>query len=407
MLLRSPASRPNRARPSGLRRLGVVVPIALLAVTAACAPARPATKSPAAPAPAPTTPVRANDVATPAPPTTAAKPPATTPPTSPPTTAAKPPTTTPPTTTPPATVPPLSGKGAKFGINGQQFPLIDLGSWKYSVDRSVELGMKWIRGDWPPSRVPPLAASWTASDTALDYAQAHGLKVIVELHGDGPTPPAPSKLANEGSAIVSHYKSRNPGEIGAVEVWNEPNLNLFWSPLGDGTAYAAVVKAVYPAVKAADPTMTVLAGAMSPGPGSQTSWGYPEAQFLTNAYNAGMGGNFDALSYHPYSPNDAPGSINNALGALDRLHSIMVAHGDDNKQIWSTEAGASTASQSEAAQATAYTNYINAVTNGSRPWLGVMIFHNARDTGGEQFGIWRADGTPKAVVATIKKMLGA
>ena len=83
----------------------------------------------------------------------------------------------------------------------------------------------------------------------------------------------------------------------------------------------------------------------------------------------------------------------------------MAAHGDGAKQIWSTETGASVANMGEAAQATTYANYINAVLSGSRPWLGVMIFHDARDGGNEQFGIYRADGTPRPVADTIKGLL--
>jgi hypothetical protein len=308
-------------------------------------------------------------------------------------------------------VPPVSSKGALFGSNGQQYPLIDLGSWKNAVDKTAGLGMKWIRGDWAAQRVPPLAASWAASDAAVDYAAARGLRVMVELHNQGSTPPSGAQMATAGASIVTHYKTRSPGVVGAVEVWNEPNLAQFWSPVGDGSQYAAVVKAVYPAVKAADPNMPVIAGSMSPGPGAPVSWGYPAAAFLTNAYNAGMHGYFDAVAYHPYPPqNDPSGSIASPLAALDQLHAIMVAHGDANKQIWSTETGASTAplpvGMSEAAQATAYAGYFNAVLSGTRPWLGVMIFHSPQDNGGEMFGWYRADGSPKPVVNTIKSFLG-
>ena len=324
--------------------------------------------------------------------------------------AAPPPTTVPPTTVPP-TVPPVSSKGALFGSNGQQYPLIDLGSWKNAVDKTAGLGMKWVRGDWAAQRVPPLAASWAASDAAVDYAASRGLRVMVELHNQGSTPPSGAQMATAGASIVTHYKTRSPGVIGAVEVWNEPNLAQFWSPVGDGSQYAAVVKAVYPAVKAADPNMPVLAGSMSPGPGLPESWGYPAAAFLTNVYNAGMHGYFDAVAYHPYPPqNDPSGSIASPLAALDQLHAIMAAHGDANKQIWSTETGASTAplpvGMSEAAQATAYAGYFNAVLSGTRPWLGVMIFHSPQDNGGEMFGWYRSDGSPKPVVNTIKSFLG-
>ena len=49
----------------------------------------------------------------------------------------------------------------------------------------------------------------------------------------------------------------------ALEVWNEPNLLGFVGPAAAGRHYVALLQAVYPAVKAVDPNMTVLAGALA------------------------------------------------------------------------------------------------------------------------------------------------
>ena len=61
-------------------------------------------------------------------------------------------------------------------------------------------------------------------------------------------------------------------------------------------------------------------------------------------YAAGAHGYFDAFGMHPYTypyTPDEPASYNNYCN-LGMFYDVMVANGDQDKQVWSTEAGAPT-----------------------------------------------------------------
>ena len=65
------------------------------------------------------------------------------------------------------------------------------------------------------------------------------------------------------------------GQVAAYEIWNEPNVSAFWSPTPSTAAYVNLLKAAYPAIKAADPSAVVLAGAMCPAYDTATTIGPP------------------------------------------------------------------------------------------------------------------------------------
>jgi hypothetical protein len=58
---------------------------------------------------------------------------------------------------------------------------------------------------------------------------------------------------------------RYKGKISAYEVWNEPNGITFWNPV-DPVAYTRMLQTGYTAIKAADPSATVIGGDRSASP---------------------------------------------------------------------------------------------------------------------------------------------
>jgi hypothetical protein len=82
-----------------------------------------------------------------------------------------------------------------------------------------------------------------------------------------------------------------PGIAGhdiAYELWNEEDADEWWAPKADATAYAALVKAAAPALRAADPTAEVVLG---PTTGGDFPW-------LEQLYANGIQGSFDAAAAH-------------------------------------------------------------------------------------------------------------
>src|SRR5690606_1671389 len=55
---------------------------------------------------------------------------------------------------------------------------------------------------------------------------------------------------------VNHYKDH----IHIYELWNEPNLSIFWRPAPNVHDYVQLVKAASSAIRAAHPDAVILAG---------------------------------------------------------------------------------------------------------------------------------------------------
>jgi Beta-galactosidase len=85
--------------------------------------------------------------------------------------------------------------------------------------------------------------------------------------------------------------------IRSWEVWNEPNLPQYWPAGPEPAAYAAMLKAVYAAIKAIDPGARVVSAGIN-----SSSQGFGLVPFLRGMYRAGAKGSFDALGLHPYQP---------------------------------------------------------------------------------------------------------
>ncbi len=97
-----------------------------------------------------------------------------------------------------------------------------------------------------------------------------------------PAAPDPGAFGAFMGALAARYSGdfTSPGgeklpEVRHFEIWNEPNLSLFFTPQFEGenpvalNAYAAMDKAAYPAIKGANAEAIVIAGVG--GPRSSTS----------------------------------------------------------------------------------------------------------------------------------------
>lgn len=88
-------------------------------------------------------------------------------------------------------------------------------------------------------------------------------------------------------ALSTHFR----GRVDHWEVWNEPNIPQFWHPRKPcARDYAELVRITADAVRSAIPSAIIIGGAMSKlDPG-----------FLEESLKAGMAGDIDVFSFHPY-----------------------------------------------------------------------------------------------------------
>jgi hypothetical protein len=131
-----------------------------------------------------------------------------------------------------------------------------------------------------------------------------------------------------------------------VIIWNEPNPAFEWGRrTPDPAAYAALLQAVYPRVKAAAPDAVVIAGALSPGPdlGDNAEVRMGDLRYIEELYAAGAGPYFDMWAVHNYGaqvPPDAtplPEEVN--FRRVEVVRALLAYHGDGHKQLIITEGG--------------------------------------------------------------------
>jgi polysaccharide biosynthesis protein PslG len=223
-----------------------------------------------------------------------------------------------------------------------------------------------------------------------------------------------------------------------LELWNEENLSGSWGgEAPNPTLYAAMVKAAYPLIKKADPTMTVVLGGLSPAGGyddvtcsGKTGTGHDASawngvNYLQTLYTDGIHGYFDAVGWHAYNFNTgetaaemlayAPCSAWSQMSATPvSARSLMTAHGDAAKKVWITESGAPTC--------TAGVTYNPCVTVAQqaalaaaeakwRPlsWAGGYYWYDIRDKttdpqqAASHFGAVYANNSPKPAYQALLK----
>lgn|GEM_PF-538979 len=107
--------------------------------------------------------------------------------------------------------------------------------------------------------------------------------------GSGNQNTPPRDPADYADALARFAAS--PGIVGhgiAYELWNEEDADEWWASKADAGAYATLVKAAAPALRAADPSAEVVLG---PTTGSDFPW-------LEQLYAQGIQGSFDAVAAH-------------------------------------------------------------------------------------------------------------
>jgi len=303
--------------------------------------------------------------------------------------------------------------------------------WQSDADLERELvaitaaGVSRLRidVDWSGIESTRGQLDWANTDRIVAAAKRHSLSVLgivtysprwAQVAGvpDGDThgqPADPAQFAAFAAAAATRYLST----IDAWEVWNEPNLQSFWSPNPNPGAYASLLAATYRAVKAVAPATPVISGGLAPATNSGDGSSIAPETFVKAMYDAGGGRSLDAVAVHPYSypalPSDSSTSAWNTFQRLTLIRDIMVANGDGPKQVWLTEFGAPTGNSRVSVSESAQAEMIRAGIQMARAqsWMGPLFVYNGRDTGTnaadpeQNFGLVRYDFTPKPAFAAV------
>lgn len=349
--------------------------------------------------------------------------------------------------TPPPAAPAKARK--PFGMAlGDTLPGLSNTDLQSELTDIADMGVTWVRIDVSWADVQPTndsAYDWSSLDRVITTAKNYHLQVLgtiaytpawaaintcVDKTSQKCAPSSDSQFATFAATAAKRYEA-----TGVVnwEIWNEPNLEGFWQPAPDATAYTQLLQASYNAIKGVAPNDLVLSGSVGPLDDSPAS--IRQLTFVSRMYASGAKPYFNALGYHPYSypaPPDYTISWNSwsMMAALpSSARSIMLANGDDAKQIWVTEYGAPTNGPgaqanlanyaiisssdhtSEALQATmlaqATTDYL------TDNWMAAFFWYSYKDLGSSPstnenfFGLVRSSGAHKPADDTLRAIIAA
>jgi hypothetical protein len=237
-----------------------------------------------------------------------------------------------------------------------------------------------LRGTYPPHRAADLGA----------FAAA-----LAHRYGPG------------GSFWEQHPRlPRLP--VRAWQVWNEPNLTVYWPPRPDPAAYVRLLRASGRAIKRVDPKAEIVTAGMP-----QSRLGVPFRTFLRRMYRAGAAGSFDTLAVHAFARNSR-----GVVGAVEAARRVETSHGADTP-VWITELGWATGGPpsafrvSERRQAVLIRRTLAELARRRRDLrLRGVVYFNWRDSrpfaGGQDFfglhtGLLRIDGSAKPGLAAYAR----
>jgi hypothetical protein len=325
--------------------------------------------------------------------------------------------------------PPAESPNGGFGVSFDNPEYLDPATRGRELDLMAAMGARWVRFDVKWSDVQwhgQGSFDWSKYDPLVDAARARGFSVLANLAYSpawarpagttdkfGPdTDARRSAYADFAEAAARHFT----GRVSHWELWNEPNVPMFWMPKPNASHYAALIRAAYWRMKAADPGAYVLAGATAPADSDGTR--IDEVAFLSAVYGNGGGGRFDGWSHHPYTVDPSFPHPQNAwwqmAGTSPSIRSVMAANGDGAKQLWGTEFGPPTSGSphatSEAGQAAQITEAYT--TWNAYAWAGPLFVYTQRDkrpygSSGDSFdyyGMLRHDFSPKPVWSAYRAL---
>jgi hypothetical protein len=275
-------------------------------------------------------------------------------------------------------------------------------------DAAIDLGGVMIRRDIRFADVEPERGTFVfdAYDELVAEAKGRGVRLLATL-GYGTLwahpgavdefypPDDPKDFADYAGKVAARYQ----GELAGYEIWNEPNGGFrFWkgTTSGDPKAYAALLAAAAPAIRAADPKTPVLLGGTVFTP--QLIEG--AMQWLGEAYAArpDLAKSFDVAGVHTYQaypPRTAP-ELGDAIDAPleDKLgmHAWLLAqHGAGDDPIWITEIGWPVTNDVDAATQARFT--VRATILAARAGASGIFWYTLRDGVNHDPGAFPPEGS--------------
>lgn len=226
-----------------------------------------------------------------------------------------------------------------------------------TLEQVREMGANWVVELFPWAYVQPRSRygyDWAGADMVIEHARRQGLTVVarLDLVPEWARPPRttdryldPERYQDYANYVAAFAERYRPLGVRHLIIWNEPNLRFEWGERPpDPGAYAALLKVVYPTVKAVVPDAIVVAGALSPGTSIADGQDrMDDLQYLASLYDAEAGPFFDMWAVHAYGGQEppeadpAPEKVN--FRRIELVRDLMDRSGDAGKPMIITEGG--------------------------------------------------------------------
>ena len=337
------------------------------------------------------------------------------------------------------------GSDLRLGIAyGDVLPFLDNSRLDADLDDASYIGGNWIRVDlgWDDVQPVPGPYSWSRFDRVVAAARVRHLSVLALLaytppfarprgcQGDKCGPADPAAFAAFAAAAVRRY---TPLGVHDWEIWNEPNSVGFWQPAPNPARYARLVRLTAAAIRAVQPTATVILGSMAAG--KLTGIGIPAITFLRQLCADGVNRVVNAIGWHPYSYPALPNATNvhnpwNLISAdSPSFESVLAQAGTPHLPVWITEYGAPTDGPGPPAAGPkhppgvfrdwvtpafqARLARVAIATAQANPNIAALLWYTDEDTPGPTtqrihfFGLRTARGSPKPALLALRQAIAA
>jgi hypothetical protein len=218
---------------------------------------------------------------------------------------------------------------------------------------SIGVGLIRQTFDWSRIETSPGHYEFGFYDGYVAATASHGIRLLPILFnpppfrskhhsgGHGAYPPRRyGDLGRFGAALVRRYGpngsfwAEHPSvpktPIRSWQIWNEPNLPVYWRPRPNPAGYARMLRAARKSIKRADRGAEIVTAGM---PESRLS-PMPLTRYIARMYRAGAKRGFDTLAVNPYAR--GPRQL---LSRFRAIRKVMNRHRDRGAKIWATEIG--------------------------------------------------------------------
>jgi hypothetical protein len=226
--------------------------------------------------------------------------------------------------------------------------------------RECALGLQVISGvglvrqtfRWSDIEVARGRYDWRVYDAYVATMANHGIKILPIIFDPprfrakrgrerGTYPPRRySDLGKFGARLVRRYGPNGSlwsslpqlpkVPITSWQIWNEPNLPVYWPTGPRASDYAKLLKAASREIKKADPNAEIVTAGM---PESRLA-PQPLLRYIRRLYRAGAKSSFDTLAINPYASR-----ASGVIKQVRQVRRLMNRRRDRGGRIWLTEIG--------------------------------------------------------------------